>query len=379
MKSKIGPKILIKGDIWSPSGYSNAVRSYIQSLMNLKYSVGINHHPHDIIQLNPESFNFYRKLSNIEHPDIIIDHETPEFFKYRKGSINIAYTVWEVDPLPSYPLNWAEELNKMDYIFTASQFSKDVFINSGVKKPIYIIPHIIDCNKFKPKEGLHIKKIDEEDLVFVSAFQWIRRKDPESLLISYLTEFTENDKVALVIKTYGSNFTLKESERIKNTVRDIKKSLNLKYYPKLFLLLDKLEDNELPLFYNSGDVFVSTSSGEGFSLCLTEAMSSGLIPIAGGSAQKEIVNNNNGFPLKYYKEPVYGFYVWYNGHQTWGKVDIMSCRSSMRKVYNLYKEDKIAFRLKQKEARQYIIDHFSEGVVGRKLDDVFRKIMEKRN
>jgi len=369
------PKILIKGDIWSPSGYSNSIRSYIQCLINLKYPVGIEHHPHDVIQLNPELFSFYKKLSNINKPDIVIDHETPEFFSYKKGVINIGYTVWEVDPLPSYPLDWAEELNKMDYIFTASQFCKNIFIKSGVKKPIYVIPHVIDYNKFRPGDGLQVKKVGKEDLIFISSFQWIRRKDPESLLISYLTEFTEDDKVCLIIKTYGSNFSLKEAERIKSTIRDIKKSLNLKYYPKMFLVLDKLQDNELPLFYNTGDVFVSTSSGEGFSLCLAEAMSCGLIPIAGGSAQKEIVNNENGFLLKYYKEPVYGFYVWYNGRQTWERVDIMSCRSAMRKAYNLYNENKIAFGQKQQKARKYITENFSERVIGEQLDNIFKKII----
>lgn len=358
-------KILMRGDIWSPSGYSNAIRNYIKCFLSLGHRVMVEPCRLDKIQVKPETFDFYSMLTHFKKPDIIICQTPPPFYTYQKGSINIGYTVWETSTLP---FSWVETMNGMDYIFTASQFCDTVFRYSGVEKPIIVIPHIIDYKKFKPGKGLIIKGA-EEDLIFLSSFQWIRRKNWESLLVAYLTEFRPNEKVSLVIKTYRSDFSRKEKDVIRNSIEALKRGLNLRYYPKMFLILDKLKDEELPIFYNTGDVFINSSCGEGFSLTTAEAMSCGLIPVVTAwSGQKELISENkkDGFLIGYTIEPAVGG-MWFNGYQNWAKITIFELRQVLRHLYNLHLRQPEDFKKIGNLARKRIIDTYSFEVIKKKV------------
>ena len=378
-------KIIYKGDIFSPSGYSNAIRNYIRCLLDLGHKVAIDHNPHDSIQIPPQNFDFTKRLSkfSLNEADILIDQETPEFYEPKKNLINIAYCVWETDKLPTDFLNWAENLNKMDFIFVPTKFCKRVFQKSGVKKPIYIIPHIIDTEKFKPGRGLKIQGLKDDNVVFLASFQWTRRKNPDALFLAYLSEFTPEDKVSLVLKTYWADFSLQSEEFINREVQKMILLSGIQKHPPVFLLNKEVDDKELPLIYQIGDIFVSTSSGEGFCLPAAEAMSCGCVPIINNwSGQAELISKNgeDGFLVDYILEPAVKVTrsAWYNCRQNWAKIKISQLKKVMRKVYELKQNDPEKFKEMSRKARQSIVDKFSYGAVSKILEKAIQEVMQLR-
>ena len=61
---------------------------------------------------------------------------------YVTGSqYSIGFTYWETTALNP---RWVDDMNKMDEIWTTSEFMKNVFINSGVHKPVYAFSFGVD-------------------------------------------------------------------------------------------------------------------------------------------------------------------------------------------------------------------------------------------
>jgi len=374
-------KILYKGDIYSPSGYSNAIRNYIRCLLDLGHEVAIKHVQHDRIQFDPSGFDFTSKLSNFsyEDADIVIDQETPEFYEPHKNLVNIAYCVWETSRLPDNLLNWADQLNKMDIIFVPTEFNRKVFQESGVKKPIFVVPHIIDTEKFKPGKGLKIEKMTKDDVVFLACFQWTSRKNPKDLLLAYASEFSRFEPVSFILKTYASDFSLQEEERIKRLVQNALSLTNIDDRPDIYLLTKPVESEEMPFIYQTADIFVSASHGESFCLPVAEAMSCGCVPIVTGwSGQAEIITEHgyDGFLVDYILEPaekVPGS-PWYSSKQNWAKIKVIDLRKTMREVYELKKSNPQKFKEISQNARNTIVKRFSFEAVSKILDKIIKEV-----
>lgn len=64
--------------------------------------------------------------------------------RYRcKSDKYICYTMWETSKIP---IEFVDNLNRFDEVIVPSEWNKQVFINSGVEKPISVIPLGINSN-----------------------------------------------------------------------------------------------------------------------------------------------------------------------------------------------------------------------------------------
>jgi len=392
-------KIVYRGDAFSPTGYSQAIRNYIRALLQLGHEVWIDHIGHGQHQFNPANFDFMRraKLVPKENPkagyigaDIVIDQETPEFYQRRKDILqkgakkdvkHIAFCVWETSKLPRQPFDWVKALNEMDAIFVPSKFCKEVFEKSGINKKIYVVPHIIDTEKFKPGKAVKIADIDDGKFVFLSVFQWLERKNPQALLMAYLTGFTKDDPVHLVLKCHGISFSMREKERILQEIDKTFLSLNLGISKQesapVELCFEPLDEDEMPLLYRACHSIVLPSCGEGFCLPVAEAMASGCVPIVTGwSSLAELVEDGTGFRVDYVLEPatkVYGS-PWYSAYQNWAKVKILYLRKAMRKVFTLWKKKREEFMQISERARESIIKRYSLDAVCHILNHALEEV-----
>ena len=78
-------------------------------------------------------------------------------------------------------------------------------LKSGVKVPLFLVPHGVDPLEFHPRnQRLQIEGIGRR-FIFVSVFDFQHRKNPEALLRAYWEEFSAKDQVFMVIKTYGAS------------------------------------------------------------------------------------------------------------------------------------------------------------------------------
>jgi glycosyltransferase involved in cell wall biosynthesis len=219
----------------------------------------------------------------------------------KKGFKTILYT-----PIDSPPeKTWFNGVNDIDELITYTNYGLDeiekVF---KFKKPIQIIPHGLETETYKPmdKDGLRKKYgIPEDCMVIGTVNKNQPRKDIGCTLISFakfkknyqsLAEtYTEGKRAVLYLHTY-------HSDPSGINVHQVASRLGLVFNQDYFLPIEPRYSNaeftpeDLNEVYNCFDVFVSTSSAEGWGLTVTEAMSTGLPVVCGNhTSLKEITRN----------------------------------------------------------------------------------------
>ncbi|WP_244163198.1 hypothetical protein [Paenibacillus pectinilyticus] len=94
----------------------------------------------------------------------------------------ILNTVWETNRTQK---SWLSSMNKFDAICVPSQHNKMALKNSGIKVPIYIVPHGVNTKEFHPNNKKIFLPQAAGKFTFVSVFGFQHRKNPEGLLRAY--------------------------------------------------------------------------------------------------------------------------------------------------------------------------------------------------
>lgn len=214
-----------------------------------------------------------------ENPDIVLsinDYQvvTKHLDIVKKYSERIKFICYVPVDCESFPNNFFNGIKKSDYIITMCNFSKDL-IKNDIKRKIEVLPHFIEdeyepsiISKKKLRKEFFGDLIPENCKIVLNVANSGNRKRldifMESLYILKTKEPSLN--VIYVIKTDGSF----DSQKYVNIYNE---KYNMKL-GKCFLKYTKnLNTHEMKNFYNSVDIFVSTSSGEGFGLTPFEAVS----------------------------------------------------------------------------------------------------------
>jgi protein-tyrosine phosphatase len=210
--------------------------------------------------------------------------------------------------------------------------------------------------------------LNDDEFVFYAISQFTPRKNFPAVLKAYLTEFQNNEKVTLVLKTYLINPGVQsEKEKIIQAVKDIKAKLYLKQYPKIVLVSDLLSREQIFQLHQRGDCCLSFHSSEGFGLTPAEAMFMGKPVVATDySATTDFISEATGFPVKYQMTPVFGM-PWENyvGTDEWADINIIDAKKQMRYVYEHQEEAK----QKGLVGQQFIKDNFSYEKVGQLIKE----------
>lgn len=385
-------EINYRGDLLAPSGYARAIRAHMRGLIEAGVTINGEINQHDQTQLGDELCETHPFWKD-HMPGIIerqgqscmvkIWHETPEFFQPDPTQYNIAYTVWETSRIIDYDLdenprlNWVRQMNRMDEIWTAAQFEADVFRKCGVKVPVHVFPHPLDLERYTPEppEGEFIMsgQTSKDKMVFLSVFQFVKRKNPHDLLLAWTSEFARQEDVALVIKTYGSAF--RDNSEITRYVQEMRKAAKIPGLVRnLHVILDLIPEDDMPDLFRMCDCFVLPTYGEGFGMPYQEAMGCGKPVIyTNASSMPEFCV---GYPIECDPEPVYGMtnIPWYNASQDWWKVRVSSLRRAMRKAYDEWKSGEIKAR--GQAARQVVEAQHSYAVVGGAMRTRLEEIAE---
>lgn len=257
--------------LFDSSGYAQASRGYALALYKL--GVPITIHPISFEEIIPdlgEDGVILRKLvdKKIDY-DVVVIHSTPEFWERYKelGKLNVGYTVWETSKLhPSWPryIN-----NNVDVCFVGCDWNVGVFKDSGVTVPLYVVPHVIDVTSFENTKLFSVSGIKKDAYKFYNIFQFTERKHPMALIKSYWAAFQNNENVALILKTYRSNFNDEEKNAIKTTLERLKAVTPMDVYPPIYLITSMLSRDEVLGLHKYGDCLVSLDRGEGFGLCVS--------------------------------------------------------------------------------------------------------------
>ncbi len=178
-----------------------------------------------------------------------------------RAKIKIARTTWEAWPVPKQVAN---SLKQFDQIWTFSEYDRSIFIASGLDPDnVKRIPIIVDKITEVPTPTPAARPF-----TYLSIFDFQDRKDPASLVRAF-------ERVAALRK--DSHLNLKVNgisgpDFVKFIEANLRHSENSSLYGKITLITESLSPSQLKFLYNSSDVFVLPSRGEGFGLPYAEAM-----------------------------------------------------------------------------------------------------------
>ena len=386
-------EVRYRTDIDSPSGYSRAARMHVRALMECGVKVIVEQHKKDQTTIEPNDY-WRENLPKIMAPVmptgncIRIWHETPDFFNPRAEDYNIGMVPWETSRIPSRDLdnnprfNWCKQMNRMNEMWTNAESSKKAFIKSGVVVPIYVFPHPINLDLYKPAEDKqplldeYSRPISDTKFVVLSVFQWIRRKNPGGLIGCYYWTFNEYKDVCLTVKTYGMGFNREDIAGLRTEMENLKKGMRLTAPPGVFVIWDHIPEGELPELYQSCDVYAGLPYGEGFGLPYQEAMACGKpVIFPRSSSMLDFCDNEVGYGVDVEEEPVLGMRSpWYDAHQTWWRPSYMSAKRALLQAYADWTSGKL--EEKGKVARKRIEELHSFEVVGNAMKARLQEIQE---
>lgn len=357
------------------SGYAQAARGNIMSLHKLGAPLTLN--PISFEHLRPDLGEAGKVIDSLIGKkidyNINIIHTTPEFWGKHKeaGKINIGYTIWETTKL--HP-KWPGYINdNVDAIMVGSEWNVGVFKDSGVTVPISVVPHGIGLHELENIELFDVKGVSDETYMFYSVFQWTERKHPLALIKAYWYAFQGKEDVALVLKTYRSDYSDGEKDAIRTTIRRLKSVTPFDDYPPIYLIPNMLSNEEILGLHSRGDCYISLDRGEGFGLSpFTAGASGNPIIVTGFGGSTEYAKEDNSYLVNYSLTPVFGmpWSPWYRGDQLWAEPDIKHGSDLMRHVFGNQEEAKeVGYKLKKD-----IYKNFAWEVIGQKIINCIRDL-----
>ena len=396
-------KILLRTDIDSPSGYSAHARQLVQSLLLIEeVDLKIEPRKHDTatVPFGAAEQELYHRLTSKEwvRPDILIHFETPEFYEPLKDCFNIGFTMWETTNIPSTDMdgqprmNWVHQMNQMDEIWTAATDAETAFGASGVKTPVRIFSGPIDTDLYKPDlpelaiRGLTVdsagERIERKNRPFVIGFmgQWTKRKNIEDWLLWLMSQFKKGETIGL-IKTYGSHMTGDQTQAVHQRIGLARQQIRgVQDGAGINLITNKLSDQDIARWFQTPDMYVSFSRGEGFALPVVQAMSSGCVVAhtAFGGPRDYIRHGENGYLLPCSLEPVTGmiYNPWYRADQWWARVDMGAATKIIVDAMKYREKDPVFWSTMQEDARETIIQKCSIQAIATQLAKRFAELYD---
>lgn len=249
-----------------------------------------------------------------------------------RGRTSVARTMFETDSVP--PI-FRDRCNAMDEVWVPSRFNMRTFTAGGVDPAkLRLVPGGIDAKRFHPgEEPLNLPQ--KRSFNFLSVFDWSSRKNYRALLSAYLSEFTADDDVALILKAYQLISTSADIPSEIAWVIEREHGLSLERAPAIIVLNGFMAQEAMVRLYAAANCFVLPTRGEGYGRPFLEAMACGVPVIAtdwGG--QSDFLNQSNSYliPSKLVDVPI-DTELSLNTGQRWAEPDLERLRALMRYVY----------------------------------------------
>lgn len=304
------PSILYIGPTKDASGYGEASRNYIRSLVLHGHKVTIRAAKFD--SYPGDEFADIRALEGVNlEPDICIQHLSPDQFnRFVPMGLSsckmVGLTVHETDGIP---MSWVNACNEMDLIIVPCEDNKKAFVDSGVATNVEIVPHTFDISKY---DSLYPEfDLGEEvsrTTKFYSIFWNSYKKGLHTLLKAFYLTFQDRpEKVSLTLRIYTDPLHRDNGSEVKKVILEVKKLLRLNDYPKVVLLCDRLTDEEICSLHKACDIFVTATRGEGWCIPCFDAMAFGNTPVAANwGGIREYLSTQTGYPIEYQMVPCMG-------------------------------------------------------------------------
>jgi glycosyltransferase involved in cell wall biosynthesis len=290
------------------SGYGSRSRDLVKALINLdKYNVKImpqrwGNTPWGFIEDHQDEWGFLQShilTGNLtEQPDVWAQITVPNEFQ-PIGKYNIGITAG-IETTICAP-QWLEGMNRMNLNLVSSEHAKKVFQDSKFQKqdektkqavgiieltaPIEVLFEGVDITKYFASPLTPTSEIKQaldnvkEEFAFLFTGHWLQgdifqdRKDVGGLVKIFLESFkNKSKKPALILKTMSGPTSIVDRDSILKKLDAIRKSVNSKNLPNIYLFHGEVSDDEMNQLYNHSKIkaMVSFTKGEGFGRPLLE-------------------------------------------------------------------------------------------------------------
>ena len=254
--------------------------------------------------------------------DVHIYNALPTMFRKKPG-YNILFTYWETNKIPS---SWTDVINTADELWTTSRWAKDVFVNSGVKIPVYDFKLGINDHYYKPPSEPRHRK---EKFTFLSIGSPSTRKNSQMSVSAFIKLFGGDDRFSLIYKSNGH-----PDARVNHDIPDAR--MILKEHPRIKVIDWQVSDQELSEVYEEADCVLYPTSGEGWGLLPLQGIAKGIPTICtNATACTEFADLS--VPLDY-KWGVRNMFGIYEGCGDWAEPDFDDLCDKMVYVVNNYDE-----------------------------------------
>ena len=318
------PLFIISSPFDTYSGYGARSRDVIKSIVQSgKYNVRLlsqrwGNTPFGFCKDNPEwKFLYDLVLPNNQipkQPEIWAQITIPSEFQ-PIGKYNIGFTAGIESNIA--PADWVEGMNRMDLNIVSSEHSKTIFENSTfekrnnqtnnlegiikLEKPVKVLFEGANTDIYKViNTPCSLDFNIKEDFAYLFVGHWMQgelgedRKNVGLLVKAFYETFkNKTKKPALILKTSQVGSSYMDREEILRKIKLIKKTVNSKNLPNVYLLHGEFTDEEMNEIYNHSKVkaMVSLTKGEGFGRPLLEfTLSKKPLITTGWSGQMDFLN-----------------------------------------------------------------------------------------
>lgn len=338
IESRYERKVFWQSIMNFPTGYAMSCREILRALdrqgvrSTYRYVYGPGT-PFPVLERESDANHDYlmkliRNRPADRKPSVSVVYGQGDVFKRNQGRRKIGFTMLEVDGVPR---EWVRQANEMDEVWVPTEFNRQGFLRSGLKRPVFKVPLGVDPDYFHPEIQGHPNPMGE--FVFLSNFEWGERKDPALLLKVFSDEFRTSEPVRLLCKVINRDAGVKVLDEIRRL--GLKESGG-----KIsFIFNREFPYYQLGSFYRSADCYISAGRGEGWDMPLMEAMACGLPSIATNwGAHTEFVHEGISYPLRVKGTiPAVAKCPYYEGF-AWADPDPEHLRFLLRHVYENWDE-----------------------------------------
>jgi glycosyltransferase involved in cell wall biosynthesis len=297
------PLFIISSPFDTYSGYGARSRDLIKAIIETeKYTVRLlsqrwGSTPFGFCEDNSEwKYLYDLVLPNNQipkQPEIWAQVTIPSEFQ-PVGKYNIGFTAGIETTI--CPAEWIEGMNRMNLNIVSSEHSKRVFLETQfekrnkntnaleghvkLEKPVEVLFEGVDIKTyFQDNKPCLIDFNIPEKFAYLFVGHWMQgdlgedRKNVGLLVKAFYEVFkNKQNKPALILKTSQVGASYADREEILKKIKQIKKSVNSKNLPNVYLLHGEFSDEEMNSLYNHSKVkaMVSLTKGEGFGRPLLE-------------------------------------------------------------------------------------------------------------
>ena len=310
-------KVLLRGPVYSKSGYGEHTRQILKYLLSKKIDLKIQPlnwgftpwyiDETDCDGLIGEAFNRTEMMPE-KNFDITIQCQLPNEWDTSYGKYNVGVTAGVETDLCN-PAWSSLHVSKMDKVIVPSDFTKSALLSNGrTTTKIEVVPEAYFGELLNNSEyDIFEDKIDTEfNFLTVGVLTGSRpetdRKNLFFLVKWFLEAFKNDTSVGLVIKTNRGRDTTIDRKATFNLLNQVLKELNHDGTPRVYLLHGEMSREEMNSVYKSKKIkgYLSITRGEGFGLPLLEASVAEVPVIATNwSAHTEFLNKGKWTPLSY--------------------------------------------------------------------------------